>query len=240
MPKHITRKELKKDEFRDTISHGAEAVFSHQAALWFYGGLVVLVVVAVLGWRFYTQRETTKAAAALSDAMHVYDARIRTAAEPAAPGELTYLDEKNKYNDAAAKFTAVADQYPSTQPGIAARYYAALSLSRAGRNDEALKDLTTLASGKDEGFSALARFQMAQIYDATGKEAQAVQAYQQLIDKPSVFVPKVVALLALADHYSTRDPAQAAKLYQQVKAQFPNTQAAQQADQSLQLLPVKG
>ena len=52
-----------------------------------------------------------------------------------------------------------------------------------------------------------------------------------------MFVPKPVVLLALADHYSQSDPAQAAKYYQQVKSEFPDTQASQLADQKLQLLP---
>ena len=64
-----------------------------------------------------------------------------------------------------------------------------------------------------------------------------MQEYQKLADKPSMFVPKPVVLLALADHYSQSDPTQATKYYQQVKSEFPDTQAAQQADQRLQLLP---
>jgi len=67
-----------------------------------------------------------------------------------------------------------------------------------------------------------------------------VQLYQQLVDKPNIFVPKAVVLLSLGDHYSTTDPTQAGKYYQQVKTEFPDTQAAQQADQRLQLLPAKG
>ena len=55
MPQHISRKELKKDEIRETLSHGAEAIFSHQHQIWVYGGIALLVVLAVLGWRFYTQ-----------------------------------------------------------------------------------------------------------------------------------------------------------------------------------------
>ena len=239
-PKHISRRELKKDEIRDTLSHGAEAVFSHQRQLWFYGGLAVLVVAAVLGWRFYTQRQTVQAAAALTDAMKVYQARIRAVNEPANPGEITYVDEKNKYADASKKFADVAGRYPRTQPGLVARYYAALSLTRAERYDEAVKDLTALESDKDPGFAALAKFQLAQVDEKTGKSAQAVQLYQDLINKPNVFVPKPVALLALADYYTKTDPAQAAKLYQQVKSEFPDSQAAQQADQRLQLLPAKG
>jgi hypothetical protein len=234
---HISRKELKKDEIRETLSHGAAAVVSHQRQVWIFGSVALAVVLGVLGWRYYMQRQTARASVELADAMKIYDARIRTADQPAAPGELTYIDEKNKYSDAAQKFADVARRYPRTQPGRMARYYDALSLEQLERYADAEKDLQTLESSGDEGFSALARFQLAQIYDKTGKGAQAVQLYQELADKPSVFVPKPVVLLALADHYSQNDPAQATKLYQQVKTEYPDTQAAQEADQHLQLLP---
>ena len=48
-----------------------------------------------------------------------------------------------------------------------------------------------------------------------------------------------MVLLALADHYRKTDPTQAAKLYaqNQVKQQFPD--AAEQADQGLELLNAK-
>jgi hypothetical protein len=239
VPKHITRSELKKDEILDTVTHGAEAVRSHQRQAWIYGVVALLIVASVLGWRFYTQRQTVKASADLADAMRIYQARIRLPSEPADPGELTYVDEKNKFSDAAKKFSEVTGNYSRTQPGQIARYYTALSLAGAEKYDEAVTDFQALASGKDEGFAALARFQLAQIYDKTGKSAQAVMLYQQLIDKPTVFVPKVVAMLAMADHYAPSDPAQATKLYKQIKTDFPDTQAAQEADQRLQLLPSK-
>ncbi len=240
MPQHISRKELKKDEIRETLSHGAEAIFSHQRQIWVYGGIAVLVVLVAWGWRLYTQNQTAKGAATLADAMKVYQARIRTSAETAAPDEITYLDEKNKYADAVKKFTDVTNRYSSTRPGQLARYYAALSLERLGRYDEAEKDLNSLQSSRDESLSALARFKLAQVYDEAGKGSQAVQLYQQLANKPTLFVPKPIVLLALADHYSGSDPTQAAKLYKQVKDEFPDTQAAQVADQRLQLLPTKG
>jgi predicted negative regulator of RcsB-dependent stress response len=240
LPQHISRKELKKDEIRETLSHGAEAIASHQRDIWSYGSLALLVVIAVFGWRLYTQNQTAKGSAALADAMKVYQARIRTAAEPAQPDEITYVDEKNKYSDATKKFTDVANKYSRTRPGQLARYYAALSLEKLARYDEAEKDLQALESSRDESLSALARFKLAQVYDEAGKGAQAVQLYEQLTNKPTLFVPKPVVLLALADHYSSSDPAQAAKLYNQVKTEFPDTQAAQVADERLQLLQVKG
>jgi predicted negative regulator of RcsB-dependent stress response len=240
MAEHISRKDLKKDEFRDRLVHGAEAVASHQKQLWTYGIVVLLGVILVFGWRYYTQSQTAKASAALSDAMQTYEARIRGANEPLnAPDEVTYLDEKNRDADAAKKFEAVATRYRRTRPGQMARYYDALCLEVLGRDADAEKDLASLQSSSDEGLVALARFQLAQIYDRTGKGPDAVKLYQQLADNPSLFVPRPVALLALADHYSSGDPEQAAKFYKQVKTEFPDTPAAQTADQRLQLLPTK-
>jgi hypothetical protein len=240
-PKHISRQELKKDQIRDTLQHAGEAVLQDRQ-LWLYVGIAALVVIAVLGWRFYSARQAAAASIQLADAMKVYNARIRAPGEAADPAEITYVDEKNKYADAARKFVAVAAQYPHTISGRTANYYAGLSLAREEKYDDAIKVLQPIESGSDEGFAALARFQLAQIDEKTGKDAQAVQLFQQLINKPTVFVSKPVALLALADHYAKSDPPQATKLYQQVKTEFPDTQAAQQADQRLQLMgaPAKG
>ena len=240
MARHISRKELKKDEIRETFKHGAKALFSHRRAAWIIGSSVLLVLVAVLGWRFYTQRLTASASAELIEAMKIYQARIRDVNEPAFPGEITYVEEKNKYSDAADKFTEIADRYSRTRPGREARYYTALSLVGLERYEEAEEDLKTLESGSDQEFSALARFHLAQVYDRTDRGPEAPQLYQQLLDNPSVFVPKAVILLAMADHYTATDPEQAAKLYQQVKTEFPDTLAAEQADQRLQLLTIEG
>ncbi len=135
MPKHITRSELKHDEILDSVTHGAEIVRSHQRQAWIYGVIAVLVAASVLGWRFYTQRQTVKASAELADAMRIYQARIRAPNEAADPGELTYVDEKNKFSDAAAKFAQVAKNYSRTRPGQIARYYTALSLAGAEKYD---------------------------------------------------------------------------------------------------------
>ena len=61
--------------------------------------------------------------------------------------------------------------------------------------------------------------------------------YKQLSDKPTVFVPKPLVMLTLAEHYRKTDPAQATKLYNQVKQEYPD--AAEQADQGLELLNAK-
>jgi predicted negative regulator of RcsB-dependent stress response len=236
---HISRKELKKDEVRETLVHGAEAVYTHPTFVASVLGIALIVAIAVFGWRFYSQRQTMKASAALDDALKVYNARIRAAGEPEEPGELSYMVEKNKYEDAFKKLSEVAQRYPRTRPGQLARYYAALSLEKLGRDAEAQKWLQELANSGDNDFAALARFELAQIADRTGKPDEAVRLYQQLIDKATVLVPKPVAMLALADHWRKTNPAEAAKLYNQIKSEFPDTGIAEQAEQELELLPNK-
>ena len=88
-----------------------------------------------------------------------------------------------------------------------------------------------------ENLASLAKFKLAGVYQQENKGAQAVALYKQLADKPSVFVPKPMAMLALADYYRKSDPAQATKLYNQVKQEFPD--AAEEADQGLELLNAK-
>lgn len=241
MPDHISRKELKTDEFRDTLAHGAEAVLSHQQLTIYVVAAIVIVALAIFGWRFYAERQTVKAAAAYDDAMKIYKARVRTAGEPASdPTETTYVDEKNKYDDADKKFEAVAKQYSRTRPGQISAYYAALCLEHLNRDAEAAKWLDQVIHSGDADFISLARLEMAQLEDRNNKSADAEKIYQDLVAHPSVFVSKPVALMAFADHYrQAKNFTEAAKLYNQIKTEFPDSNLAQQAGQQLDLIAPK-
>jgi predicted negative regulator of RcsB-dependent stress response len=234
---HILRKDLKKDEIREKFVHGVESVASHQQALWIVVTAALVVALAVFGWNSYARRQTAKASVALDDALKIFQARIRTAGEPIDPVDVSYLDEKNKFTDADKKFLVVAGQYGRTKPGQMARYYAALSEAQLKQFGQAEKNLSEVITSGDESLAGLAKFQLAEVYVQENKGAQAVDLFKQLSDKPSVFVPKPMAMLALADYYRKTDPAQATKLYNQVKQEFPD--AAAEADQGLELLNSK-
>jgi predicted negative regulator of RcsB-dependent stress response len=169
--------------------------------------------------------------------LKIFQARIRATGDTVDPVEVTYLDEKNKFTDADKKFLQVAGQYGRTKPGQVARYYAALSEAQLKQYAEAEKNLGQVVSSGDESLAGLAKFQLAEVYQQENKGSQAVDLYKQLSDKPSIFVPKPMAMLALADYYRKTDPAQATKLYNQVKQEFPD--AAAEADQGLEMLNSK-
>jgi predicted negative regulator of RcsB-dependent stress response len=239
LAQRLTRKELKTDEVRETLVHGADFVFGHQAITFLLVIIGVVVALGIFGWKTYAERQTVKAAAAYDDAMKVFDARVRSPLEPQQPGELTYTDEKNKYTESARKFEDVAKKYPRTRPGQLASYYEAISQERLSNNDAAKKLLQNLADSGDEDFAAMARFELAQLDDRLGQGDEAVNLYKKLIAKPAVLVPKPVVMLALAQHYTASNPAEASKLFAQIKSEYPDTPMAEQADQELSLLPGK-
>lgn len=237
MAKHISRQELKTDQVQEALSHGAEAVLSHRTSLIYAVIIAVIVAAGIFGWRFYSQRQSVKAEAGFNEALQVYEALVVSPGQPSQPNEITYSDPSKKFQDALKKFGEVVQQYPRTRPGQLAKYYSALCEEHLGQNAHAIRALSEIENSSDHDFAAMARFELAQIYDQMGKSDQAVQIYNQLLTNPSVLVPKPIVLLALAGHYRQSDPAQAVKLYRQIKTEYPDSGAADEADQQLALLP---
>ena len=239
MAQHISRKELKKDEIRETLSHGAEAVLSHRKIFGTVITVAVFVVAAILAWRWYTEVQTIKAAAALDEAMNIYRAPIRGANEPATPGEVTYLDPQNKFQDAAKKFDDVARKYPRTRPGQAALYYYALSQENLGQFNQAAEALKKLEGVGNDDFASLGRYQLAEVDQKLGKSQDAIALYRQLESKPTVFVPRPLVLLSLGDALVKTNPQEAAKVYNQIKKDYGDSIFSEEADKRLESLNPK-
>jgi predicted negative regulator of RcsB-dependent stress response len=234
---HISRRELKKDEFQETLAHGADLLRTHQKAIWQVAIVVIVAAGAVFGWRYFTGRQSAQVSAAFSAAMKIYSAPVVQPGQSPPPGQMTYPTDAVKYTAAAQAMAQVATRYPHSLGGSMARYYAAVSEDQLGRYPDAVNWLLPMTGSSDAQLQALAKFELAHVYDEMGKPSQAVALYQQLAQKPTVFVPKPLVLLALGDHYrGMNDAPDAAKYYQELKSEFPNTGLADQADQRLEML----
>jgi hypothetical protein len=241
LAEHISRKELKTDKIHDAIEHGAEAVFSHKQVTLIVVLVILVIALAYGGWSIYHDRQTASASAAFNEAMKAYAGHVGPAApgEQVDPSEMTYADEAAKSNDALAKFTKVADKYPSTNPGRLARYYAALCLEDLDKQNQALEELKKISSGGDKELASMAQYQMAVIYGRTGKTDDAVKLFRALADKASPFVPRPLALLELAGVLRQTNPKEAVNVYQQIKKEFPDSTIAEQADRGLDTVTPK-
>ena len=238
MAEHISRKELKTDKIHDAIEHSAEAVYSHKRIT--LGVLLVTLAGTLIwaSWTIYHDRQTAQASAALDVAMRAYSGRVGgTPVDPADPKEVSYPDDQARANDALGKFTMAANKYPNTNPGRLARYYAALCLEDLDRQNQALENLRKLSSISDKELAEMARFQIGIIDARTGKTDEAVKIFQDLADKQqSVFVPRPLALLEMANALRQSKPKEAADLYQKIKKEYPDTPVADEADRGLEML----
>ena len=233
MAEHISRKELKQDKIKETIEHGAEAVLSHGQFTGIVIAAALVIVLGYYGWHFYIDRQTAQASVAFDVALKSYQGRIGAAAPGADPTEPSYPDEKARSEDALSKFTKVADSYSSTNPGKLARYYAALCLEDLDRQNQALEDLKKISGSSDKELASMAQYQMAVIYERTGKTEDAAKVLRTLADKPTVLVPRPLVLLELARDLRDSNPKEATNIYQQIKKEFPDTNIAEQADRGL-------
>lgn len=236
MAEHISRKELKQDRIRESIEHGAEAFYSHGKAIAVVVAVALLAAIGYAGWNFYSNRQNLKASAAMDAAMKVYNAPIRGANQPVEAGEPSYASESARSQEASQKFIALADKYPRTNAGRLARYYAALCLEDLERQNQALEELKKIDSGKDKELAAMAQYQEANIYARTGKTDEAVKTYRLLAEANSVFVPKPMVLLELADLLRRTKPQEAVSLYEQLKKDYPNTTVAERAERGLNMM----
>jgi predicted negative regulator of RcsB-dependent stress response len=236
---HLSRKDLKQDKIHDALEHGAEAVYTHKQFSMIVLAVVLIIAAAYGGWNVYHERQTAAASAAFDTAMKAYSGHLGSSPEPAEPGDPSYADEAARSSDALQKFNAVADKYPSTNPGRMARYYAALCLEDLDRENQALEELKKIGNGSDKELASMAQYQTAIMYARTGKGDEAAKIFRALADKPSVFVTRPLALLELAGVLRQNNPKEAASVYQQVKKEFPESAISEEADRGLDTLGPK-
>ena len=236
MTEHISRKELKQDKIKETIEHGAEAVFSHSQLTLMVLIVVLVIVSAYGGWRIHNDRQTVQASVEYDAAMKIYGARIGGTPDPADPTEPVFTDDAARAQAAAQKFIAVADKYPNTNPGKLARYYVALCYEDLEKTNQALEELKKIRGGSDKELAAMAQYQTGLIYARTGKTDDAIKVLRALADKPSVIVTRPVVLLELAAVLRQSNPKEAITVYQQIKKDYPETGISEEAQRGLDLL----
>jgi len=112
-----------------------------------------------------------------------------------------------------------------------------LASAQLGDNAAAERSLQEAARSSNADLAALGKFALANVYRAEHKDAQAIDLYKQLIDKPTLVVSKATAQLELASFYESRQkPDEAKKLYDQVAKENPSTEAASLAQRRVAAL----
>jgi tetratricopeptide (TPR) repeat protein len=229
-----TRHQLKQDRFRKTTLDAAENAahwtVEHQSKV--IVGVIAVVVIAAIafgGW-YYVQTQDEKASAELSTAVRTFEAQVRPAGMPPQPGLDSFASTQERATAARKQFQAIVDKYPRTHTADMARYFVGLTSEQLDDYAAAERSLQEAAGSSNPDLAALGKFALASVYRAEKKDAQAIDLYKQLIDKPTIVIGKATAQLELADFYeSQQKPDEAKKIYDQVEKENPATEASQMA-----------
>ena len=131
---------------------------------------VVLVAAAVVGYLLWRGSVEERAGTLLAEALVVEEARV---GPPPAPGQaatgLRFPTERERYDAAAGKFKAVADQYPATDAGLFARYRQGTMQMALGNHKDAVATYQQVVDRAGEGlYGQMARLGVAEAQARAG------------------------------------------------------------------------
>lgn len=222
-----TRHQLKEDRLADAAK-GTVTWAGHHRKLVSVASSALLVAAAlgVGGWALLQWREQ-KASFEMGSALRTYQRPLRPAGTPPNPDFPSFASAAERAKAARAEFQAVADHYSYNRSGRMAHYYVGLTAMELGETATAERELKAIAESGNRDLAPLGKFALATLYRSQKRDADAIQLYRQLIDNPSDSVPKATAQLELASLYEEKQPAEAGKLYQQVRIENPTGAAGE-------------
>jgi tetratricopeptide (TPR) repeat protein len=228
-----TRHALKQDRFATATASGLDWLQENRTStIVAVTTVVILAAIVITGVLVYNTR-STHAQSLFSQGMDIYSAPLAQPGQPSMPDETTYPTAAARAQAANPLFVQAADHYDWLKTGENAEYFAGLTYLDMGQTANAERELQKAADSHDKGLAALAKMALAGLYRETGRTDQAVSFYQQIIKNPTLTVPASAAKLQLAGLYETTNPAEAKKLYAELKDQDKTTAAGQIAAQKL-------
>jgi hypothetical protein len=192
---------------------------------------IICIALLIAGIVVYSKR-SAEAELGFGEAMDTYNAPLAQVGQPATPGERTFATAAARATQANQQFVQVADKYGLFEAGKTARYFAGLTAIDLGQTGPAETYLTKVADGRDASLASLAELALANLYQQTNRNSQAVVLLNRLIAKPTNTVPADAARLQLASLYEKTNPSEANRIYAQLKSS--KSAAGQIATQKLQ------
>jgi hypothetical protein len=241
--KRTERHRLKENEVASTVVRLKEAYELYRKPM--TAAAIAIVVIVIAGAAFVTWRSQTRsqAEALLADAMATERAQV---APPIAPGTTapapppagSYPTEKARNEAALAKFMAIANAYPSSDAGIAARYHAAAMLRALGRPAEAAQRYQEVIERAGSSlYGEMSKLGKADAEVAAGKFDQAIAVYKEMSANKDSQLPADGILMQLGRAYDAAGkPTDARQAFKRLVDEFPQSAYSAEAKRALDQL----
>jgi len=214
----ITRSKLKTDRFAVEVEHSVEYVAEHKKQVMMYSAIGGAVALLVAGIWYYRDGQHTKRQEELAQAMEIMQAPVSSGAPP---GQVFFTTEALKSAAAEKAFKAVYDKYSGTTEGIVAASYLGAISTDQGKLVDAEKYFKQVADSGDQNYASMGKLSLAQVQLSTGRNADAEKLLRSLYEKPTMFVSKEQAAIALARAIAVSKPAEARKLLEPLRTERP-------------------
>jgi len=235
------RHKLKENQFARGFGQARHVIDERRNDISWAIAVVVILLAVVGGYTWWRQSRNDRATELLATALTVYQTPVVPAAAPA-PGSPapvqqpgTFLTEKAKLEAALPKFVEAADRYPSSSPGIAARFHAASILATLGRYTEAEQRYQeVVAKAGTSIYARTAKLGLAESQVAQKKYDPAIAIYTELSRDPSSGMPVDGVLMQLGRACAAAGKKEeAAGAFTRVTKEFPQSQYAADAQREL-------
>jgi predicted negative regulator of RcsB-dependent stress response len=237
--KRTERHHLKENELVQLASRTREAIDARQRELGAVAIGVILVAVAVIGYFAWQSRVEGRAGALLADAVVVSDARVGPPPAPGTPASgPSFPTEREKYEATAAKFKAVADQYPSSDAGLFARYREGATQMALGNTKEAAAAYQQVIDRAGDGlYGQMAKLGLAEVQAREGQFDTAINTYKGLADNKDGPLPVDGILMQLGRTYlEAGKSTEAQQTFNRVVEEFPESPFSGDARKELESL----
>ena len=231
------RHRLKENELSHVLGDATVRLQENRSTVGLTAGIIALLLVAGIGYWAYTTRTQNRAQALLGDAIVIMQAPVEEAKPGAKPGVTGYPTVQARAEAALTKLGEVYNAYPSTDAGVAARYYAAAALSMLSRHDEAAARFqeTVDRAGDNTFYGRMSRLGVVESNLQAKKYDQAIAAAQALVNNTSDdTIPRDALLMELGRvQVAAGKKAEAKQTLDKVIAEFPESPYIEEAKRML-------
>ena len=236
--KSTERHHLKENELSQVLGQATERLMQNRSSLAIAAGVVALVLAIGGGYWAWTARAQSRAQTMLAEALLVVQAPIEEPKPGATPTSGSYPNVNARAEAALTKLTAVYEAYPSSRPGIAARYYAGSALAMLGRPAEAAARFQEVAdrAGSGDFYGRMARLGVIDANAQAKQFDQAISAAQALVNNTSDdTIPRDALLMELGRvQAAAGKKAEAKQTLDKVIADFPQSVYVEEARRLLE------
>lgn len=237
--KKVERHQIKRDELVTALEKAGDYFALHGRRVLLIAGAVVVAGVVGLGVRHWLAGRETAALYLVGEVIRAHRAPLvmsPEAVQQASPGSPTFATPEERDARILVLAEEVLSGYSFTRSVPKALYYKGLALAELKRDEEAEASFAEFLRRYPKDFLApLARYRMAQLLEARGRQAEALVHFQALLGGPRSLFPEEEGLLGVArcqEALGNRE--EALKAYRRIVDDHPDSEYRFEADRKIE------